>query len=113
MQDLYARKNELEALLLQEASTYRQSGIQYACNESEYRKAIRVETLKERAKGTPVTVTSDLVRGLDYVAELKQASLGAEAVYKSSWELIQIYKLLYKGVDAEIQRIWNSGGYQQ
>jgi hypothetical protein len=113
MQDLYAKRDELENLLMQEVETYRRSGIQFAENTAAYKKAVRVETLRERAKGTPVTVTGDLVRGLDYVAELKQAVISSEAVYKSSQEYINILKIRLRIVDADIQRVWNSGGYEQ
>lgn len=112
MQDLYAKRDELEAMLMQEVETYRRSGIQLAENQAAYRKAVRLETLKERAKGTPVTVTSDLVRGIEYVADLKQAEVSAEAVYRSSQEYINVLKIRLRIVDAEIQRTWSSGGYE-
>ena len=113
LQDLYAKRDEIERLLMEEAETFRKSGIQFAENTAEYRKAIRVETLKERAKGTPVTAISDLVRGLAYVAELNQAVISSEAVYKSSQEVINILKIRMKTVEADIQRVWTSGGYTQ
>ena len=113
MQELYQKRDELEELLMDAISTYRSSGIQHAENLASYRKAVRVETLKERAKGTPVTVTSDLVRGIPYVADLKQAELCAEAVFDSSKEYINVLKIRLRMVEAEIQRIWNSGGHQQ
>ena len=113
MQDLYAKRDELEDLLMQEAETYLKSGIKYAENIAAYRKAIRIETLKERAKGTAATITGDLVRGIEYVADLKQAAVSSEAVYKSSQEVINILKIRLRVVEAEIQRVWNSGGNQQ
>ena len=112
MQDLYRKRDELEDMLMSENDTFRRSGILFAENLAEYRKAVRVETLKERANGTPVTVTSDLVRGIPYVADLKQASMSAEAVYKSSQEAINILKIRLRIVEAEIQRAWTSGGIQ-
>lgn len=113
MQELYAKKDEIEALLMQEVETFRRSGIKYAENEAEYRKAVRVETLKERAKGTAVGLTNDLVRGLDYVADLKQASMSAEALYESSKEYINVLKIRLRMVNDEITRAWNSGGYSE
>ena len=112
MQDLYAKRDEIENLLMKEADTCRKSGIQYAENLAEYRKAVRIETLKERAKGTAVGLTSDLVRGLEYVADLKQAAMSAEAVYKSSQEYINILKIRLRMVNDDIQRVWTSGGVQ-
>ena len=110
MQDMYAKRDEIEELLMQEVETFRRSGIKYAENEAEYRKAVRVETLKERARGTAVGLTNDLVRGLDYVADLKQASMSAEALYKSSQEAINVLKIRLRMVNEDIQRAWTSGG---
>lgn len=112
MQELIAKRDELERLMLQEVETMRKSGIQLAENEAAYRKALRIEILMERAAGTPVTITSDICRGKDAIADLRQARDCAEAVYKASQEAINVYKIMYRTLDSEIQRIWNSGGYQ-
>lgn len=110
LQDLYAKLDELEALLEEDLEECRKSGFQYAEHEAEYRKALRVEIMAERRKGTPVTVTSDICRGMEHIADLKQARDAAEALYKTSQEAINVHKLRLRMVDAEIQRIWNSGG---
>ena len=110
MQELIDKRNELERLLEDELATCRRSGIQLAENEAAYRKALRVEILKERAKGTPVSIISDLCRGMEHRAELKLARDSADAVYKASQEAINVRKLRLRMVDADIQRIWNSGG---
>jgi len=47
MQDLYAKRDEIENLLMKEAEICRNSGIQYAENLADYRKAVRTETLKD------------------------------------------------------------------
>ena len=57
--------------LMDELKALRQAGTQYAENEAEYRKALRVAIVEERAKGTPVTVISDLCRGREDIAQLK------------------------------------------
>lgn len=113
MQDLYARLDELTDGLMRELETSRTSGCQLAENEREYRQAVRVETLRERAKGTPVTIVGDLVRGMPYVAELRCRRDCSEAVYKASCEAVNVYKLRIRMLDAEIGRAWSSGGFER
>lgn len=112
LQDLIAKREELSGLMHRELDNMRKAGIQLAENEAAYRKALRLEILMERSLGTPVTVTSDICRGKDEIADLRQARDCAEAVYKASQEAINVYKLEYRTLDNEIQRIWNSGGYE-
>lgn len=113
MQDLYAQLDELTDLLDEALETCRTSGCAYAENEAEYRKALRVAILEERAKGTPVTVTGDLCRGRPDIAELKRLRDSSEAIYKASQEAINVYKLRIRMLDAQIQRVWSSGGVTQ
>ena len=112
MQDLYAERNAIIGELKAECETMRNSGCQFAHNESDYRKAVRVETLKERMEGTPVTVISDLVRGIPYVAELRDALKCSEAMYKSSQEKINVLKLQLRIVEEGISREWSNGRYE-
>lgn len=110
MQELYAKRDELEQLLLDAIDECRRSGLKLAENEAEYRKALAVEMARARADKIPVTIASDLCRGIPYIADLKQARDSAEAVYKASQEAINVNKIRFRAVDADIQRIWNSGG---
>lgn len=110
MQALTEELDELTDRLEAELKTCKESGCQYAENEAEYRKALRIAILEERSKGTPVTVISDLCRGRPDIAEKKQLRDCAEALYKASSEAIMALKLRIKVVDADIQRTWTSGG---
>lgn len=110
MQDLYGEREQLFDQLMQELEALRRTGQQYAENEAEYRKALRIAILEERSKGTPVTVISDLCRGREDIAEKKQLRDCAEALHKASSEAIMAIKLRIKIVDADIQRTWTSGG---
>ena len=103
MQDLYGEREQLFDQLMQELEALRRTGQQYAENEAEYRKALRIAILEERSKGTPVTVISDLCRGRPDIAEKKQLRDCAEALYKASSEAIMAIKLRIKTVDADIQ----------
>lgn len=113
MQDLYGQLDELTDLLMEELATCKTSGCQYAENEAEYRKALRLAILEERDRGTPATITSDLCRGRPEIAELKRLRDCSEAIYKASQEAINVYKLRIRMVDAQIARAWNSGNVTQ
>lgn len=108
MQDLYAERNAIIDQLVQETDTMRNSGCQLAHNESDYRKAVRIETLNERMEGTPVTIISDLVRGIEYVADLRDSMKCSEAMYKSSQEKINVLKLRLRIVEEDISREWST-----
>ena len=110
MQELYAQLDELTDALMRELETCKTSGCQYAENEAEYRKALRIEILSERDKRTPVTIISDVCRGKPEIAALKQRRDCSEAIYKASQEAINVYKLRMRMLDAQISRIWSSGG---
>lgn len=112
MQELYAKRDELEQLLAEALEECRMSGIKLAENEAEYRKALRIEITEARADKVPVTIISDLCRGIPYIADLKQARDSAEAIYRASQEAINVNKLRLRMVDADIQRTWTSGGYE-
>lgn len=113
MQELYEQLDELTDQLMAELEVCKTSACQYAENEAEYRKALRLAILDERRKGTPVTITSDLCRGREDIAELKKLRDCSEAIYKASQEAINVYKLRIRMVDAQITRIWNSGNVTQ
>lgn len=110
MQQLIAKREEIEGLLEIELKNCRNAGFQYAENEANYRKALRIAILKERMGGTPVTIISDLCRGQDDIAELRRLRDCSEALYKSSQEAINIYKLRLRTLEADINRMWTSGG---
>lgn len=109
MQDLARELDELTDRLEAELKTCKESGCQYAENESEYRKLLRLEILSERERGTPVTIVGDVCRGRESVAEAKRRRDCSEAIYKASQEAINVIKLRIRMVDAQMTRIWNSG----
>ena len=109
----YRTASELADRLEAELKTCKESGCQYAENEAEYRKALRIAILNERQKGTPVTIIGDVCRGQEQIAEAKRRRDCSEAIYKASQEAINVIKLRIRMVDAQITRIWNSGDVTQ
>ena len=103
----YAEIVELEDDLDQEVDALRRAGSALAKREADYRKALAVKILEERAKGTPVTIISDLCRGDEQIADLKLLRDSAEAIYKASQEAINVKKLRVRTVSAQIDREWS------
>ena len=81
-------------------------GKAYAQAEHDYRVAMRKKILDERAKGTPVTIISDLCRGDPDVAKLRLERDIAKTVYESAQEAINGFKLQIRILDSQIEREW-------
>lgn len=113
MQDLEQELNELTDRLERELATCKQAGCQYAENEAEYRKMLRIEILNERQNGTPVTIIGDVCRGKEEIADAKERRDCSEAIYKASQEAINVLKLRIRVVNEQISRIWHSGNVTQ
>jgi hypothetical protein len=82
-------------------------GRDYAELERDYRMALNKKIIEERAKGTPVTIMSDICRGDAVVADLKFKRDCAEVMYKSCLEGINVLKLQVKVLESQIDREYN------
>ena len=88
----------------------RTSAKNYAQAYYDYRIAVAEETIKEREKGTAVTLISDKVRGMPRVAKLKFNETFQEGIYKANQESIQAIKLQIRLLDAQLEREWSIAG---
>lgn len=107
MSDLFLNMQEKTRLLDTALNHLGKRGRAYAEAEREYRVELNKEILKERDKGTPVTVISDICRGKPQVADKKFARDVAESMYKAALEAINIYKLEVNLLREQIDREWN------
>lgn len=109
MQDLInelgARSSRLDAALRE----YGKRGREYARAEHDYRVALSQMILRERDKGTPVTIISDVFRGSAEIARKRLERDIAETMYKSAGEAINVYKLQLRLLENQVDREWNSG----
>lgn len=106
IQEIGAKSSMLDAAV-------KQLGIRgraYAQTERDYKVALAKRIMEERAKGTPVTIISDICRGDTEIARLRFERDCAEVVYKSALEAIQSIKLQIRILDAQASREWTSGG---
>jgi hypothetical protein len=107
--DDYKKLEELNVLLTKALNEYKSRGREYAKAYREYRVALRKELLKLKAEGTPVTITGDLARGEEHVAELKEQEIITESLYKSCQEAINSYKLQIRVLYEQIKTEYNNG----
>lgn len=78
--------------------------------EMNYRIALREEILKQRDKGTPVTIISDICRGDPAIAKCKFDRDVAEVVYQANLEAINTWKLQIRVMENQIGREWGHDG---
>ncbi len=81
-------------------------GKAYAQAERDYKVALAEKIIREREKGTPVTIISDICKGDSEIARLRFERDCAEVVYKSAMEAIQSIKLQIRIIDSQIEREW-------
>jgi len=81
-------------------------GKAYAQAERDYKVALAQKIIREREKGTPVTIISDFCKGDTEIARLRFERDCSEVVYKSAMEAIQSIKLQIRILDSQIEREW-------
>lgn len=105
--ELFLTMTDKTALLDKALNELGRRGRTYAEAERSYRVALRQEILKERDKGTPVTIISDICRGHQEIAKAKFERDVAEAVYKAAMEAVNCYKLEINILREQIEREWH------
>lgn len=108
MEDLL-RMKELNDLLTTALGEYKKRGYEYAKAYSNYRKLVAQELLKLKAEGMPITISYDIARGKEEVAQAKEQEIIAECLYKSCQEAIQAYKLQIKILQEQINKELTDG----
>lgn len=104
MVEMQGRIHMLDAALQQLGNR----GRAYAQAERDYRVALRQEILKERDKGTPVTIISDVCRGDRGIAGLRFNRDVAETAYEAAKEACNVYKIEIRTLEEQIAREWGS-----
>lgn len=105
MLELVQQRNEINRELNTALSLLGTRGREVAETKRVYRMRVCQEVLSERAKGTPSTIMSDIVRGHEEISELKMKWDIAEAMYKSAQEAINIKKIQLRIVEGDIEAV--------
>lgn len=104
--DIMQEMQSLRVMLDRAVLEAKERGKALAKNEHDYRVAKAKYILQQRTAGTPVTIISDLANGEPAIARLRMERDIAQALYDSSKEAINSYKLQIRIVQEQIQREW-------
>ena len=104
--------NELQSKLEQlsvSLKKLRQTGIDFAEAERDYKITLRQEALKLRSeKEMPVTLIQQVVYGVPEVAEKRFKRDVAETIYSANQEAINTLKLQIRILESQISREWGN-----
>lgn len=106
----YQKLEELNNLLTSALSEYKKRGYEYAKAYKDYRVKVAKKLLELKAEGMPVTISYDIARGDEEVANAKEQEIITECLYKSCQEAILTYKLQIKVLQAQINNDYGNGG---
>ena len=101
---------ELNNLLTSALSEYKKRGQDYAKAYKNYRVKVAQKLLQLKAEGMPVTISYDIARGDEEVANAKEQEIITECLYKSCQEAVKVYKLKIKILQAQINNDYGNGG---
>lgn len=82
-------------------------GRENAQAEMDYRISLSEKIIREREKGLPATIISDVCRGDKSIAMMKFKRDCAEVSYKAALEAINVYKIEVRSLEEQINREWN------
>ena len=108
--ELYGELSHKTKLLDVAVRELKARGTAYAQAERDYRVEKAKAILEERAKGTPATVTLDIVKGRKDIAKLCFERDCAEVLYKSAMEAINSLKLQMRLLENQIAREYGQAG---
>lgn len=95
---------ELNNLLTSALSEYKKRGQDYAKAYKNYRVKVAQKLLQLKAEGMPVTISYDIARGDEEVANAKEQEIITECLYKSCQEAVNVYKLKIKILQENINK---------
>lgn len=101
---------ELNNLLTSALSEYKKRGQDYAKAYRDYRVKVAQKLLQLKAEGMPVTISYDIARGDEEVANAKEQEIITECLYKSCQEAVNVFKLQIKILQAQINNDYGNGG---
>lgn len=101
---------ELNNLLTSALNEYKKRGQDYAKAYKNYRVKVAQKLLQLKAEGMPVTISYDIARGDEEVANAKEQEIITECLYKSCQEAVNVFKLQIKILQAQINNDYGNGG---
>lgn len=104
--EIWEKGRLLETALLEA----KKRGLDFADKERCYKIALARKMLEERAKGTPVSIISDICKGDEVIANVRYERDAAEIVYENAREAINTYKMQLRMLNDQLSREWEGAG---
>jgi hypothetical protein len=98
------KRNKMKPALME----MRDAGRKLAYREFEYKKALRMEVLRERAQNTAVGVIDKIIYGEETVGLARLRRDIALTDYESSKEIVLMLKLDIRIIESQLSREWSS-----
>lgn len=93
----------------QALSTLRENGLKWAEAERKYRTLKSQRILELNSKAYPKTLITDIVKGMEDVAELDFQRNAADVIYKANQEAINVKKLEMRTIESEMEIEYRKG----
>lgn len=106
--ELALELEELKKRLNKSIEELTKSGSAYAKAECDYRIALAKKELELKSQGYSATLTYDVARGDENVANLKRDEISKEAIYKANLEGINSIKLQMRLIENQIAREYSN-----
>lgn len=100
--------DETMCRLLESLEKLRALGEDLAAAEKDYKIEMTKEVFKLKDGGMPATLINQIIYGLEPVAMLRFKRDVAEAMYKSTQEAINVYKLQLRLIESQIEREYSA-----
>ena len=100
---LNKRRDDLNKAL----TVAKERGIELAAAERKYRVEKRKAILLAKHRGEKISLIMELVNGDEFISQLRYERDVAKTLYASATEVINIYKLDCRLVEAQIARDWD------
>ena len=106
--DLYTESQMLRQKLDALIEEYRRCGTEHAKLDRQYYAVKAATTLKLKEDGLTATLISQVIKGIEPVAEAREKMLVAETMTRAALEAIMSVKVQIKAVESQLQREYST-----
>ena len=103
---LHVRRDEAERMAKLALREPKLRGLAWSKAEAQYYSAKAEETAELYARGYPATLVANLIKGQPKTNKLLERRLAEQIGYKNAVEAVNVYKLIARMLNDEIEREW-------
>lgn len=106
MQDLFVRRQNLEAACTEDLNEMRHYARLVRDSDAEYRRTLATRTAELRAEGMSVSIIDNIAKGDEEVASARTERDFNIAMYDIAREAHLFHRMLLKNTQADLEREW-------